>query len=94
MRTLLQVSAMFAAVLLLFAGTSYAEYPDTLWTRAYGGDNWEEGYGVTVTSDGGFAIVGHTYSYGAGDADVYLVKVDPVFRHVSILASTMMPFSE
>ena len=28
------------------------------------------------TSDGGFALFGYTYSYGAGDADMWLVKTD------------------
>jgi len=49
---------------------------DTLWTRAYGGSNSEEGYSVQLTIDGGYIIAGYTYSYGAGNKDVYVIKTD------------------
>jgi len=47
---------------------------DTLWTRTYGGTGDDEAASVQETSDGGYIIAGSTYSFGAGDADVYLVK--------------------
>jgi hypothetical protein len=49
---------------------------DTLWTKAYGGTEWDYGYSVQVTPDGGFIIGGRTTSFGAGNNDVYLVKTD------------------
>jgi hypothetical protein len=49
---------------------------DTLWTRTYGGTNDDEAYSVLPTSDGGYVIAGSTSSYGAGDRDVYLVKIN------------------
>jgi len=49
---------------------------DTLWTRTYGGDYSEEGHSVKQTSDGGYIVTGFTTSYGAGCADIYLVKTD------------------
>ncbi len=50
---------------------------DTLWTRTYGGPDWDDAIGVHQTSDGGYIFTGGTYSYGAGNDDVYLVKTDP-----------------
>ncbi|MBM3324252.1 MAG: hypothetical protein FJY66_01140 [Calditrichaeota bacterium] len=48
---------------------------DALWTRAYGGSNWDEGYSVQQTADGGYIVAGWTQSFGAGYADFYLVKI-------------------
>ena len=51
---------------------------DTLWTRAYGETVPKVGYSVQQTADGDHVIAGHTYSFGAGSADVYLVKTNPL----------------
>jgi hypothetical protein len=46
------------------------------WTKTIGGPESEEGNSLIQTSDGGYAIAGYTYSFGAGEADVYVVKLD------------------
>lgn len=49
---------------------------DTLWTRTYGGSDWDFANAVEQTSDGGYILCGSTYSYGKGDKDVYLIKTN------------------
>jgi hypothetical protein len=51
---------------------------ETLWTRTFGGVNYDWGSSVQQTSDGGYIVVGSTESYGAGGTDVYLIKTDAV----------------
>jgi hypothetical protein len=49
---------------------------DETWTRTFGGSNEEVGSSLAQTSDGGFILVGYAKSFGAGAADIYLVKTD------------------
>jgi hypothetical protein len=49
---------------------------DTLWTRAYGGAGMDYGYGICASGNGGFIIAGYTTSFGAGDEDVYVLRLD------------------
>jgi len=46
------------------------------WNRTYGGAESESAKALIKTSDGGFAIAGDTYSFGAGECDFWLVKTD------------------
>jgi hypothetical protein len=49
---------------------------DTLWSKTFGGSGTDIGYSVKQTTDGGYAVCGWTYSFGAGAIDVYLLKTD------------------
>jgi len=65
------------ASLLLAAGAAPALYSqDMAWTASYGGQLNEDGYAGCVTADGGYAVLGSTFSYGAGDFDLYLLRLD------------------
>ncbi len=49
---------------------------DTLWTKTYGGSQWDIAKKIIALADGGFALVGQTYSYGNGQGDAYLLRLD------------------
>jgi parallel beta-helix repeat protein len=45
------------------------------WSQTYGGIGNERASALLQTSDGGYVIAGHTTSFGAGNYDVWLVKI-------------------
>ncbi len=49
---------------------------DTLWTKTYGGTDWDFLFSVKPTSDNGFVLTGGTYSFGNGGEDVYVIKTN------------------
>ena len=63
-------------VLLSVATLIFAQPPDTLWTRTYGGIDNDGAYCVQQTIDGGYIVAGYTFSFGAGGPDFYLVKTN------------------
>jgi len=47
-----------------------------MWTQTYGGTGDDTGSSLVITSDGGYALAGTTFSFGAGGRDFWLVKTD------------------
>ena len=50
---------------------------DTLWTKTYGGTNYDWIQYFLPTSDGNFLISVRSYSFGSGGADMWIFKIDP-----------------
>lgn len=52
------------------------EEGDSLWSKSFGGEDEDRCYSIIQTDDGGFALVGHTESFGSGDRDFWFVKTN------------------
>ena len=48
------------------------------WNKTYGGTDYDEAFALVQTGDGGYALAGDTYSFGAGGDDAWLVKTDSI----------------
>jgi len=46
------------------------------WNKTYGGISRDQAWSVIQTLDGGYMLAGHTYSFGNGAGDFWLVKTD------------------
>lgn len=61
-------------------GDIYVVKTDSLgnlsWEKSYGGAETDEGSSVAMTTDLGYVICGTTRSYGLGNGDMILVKID------------------
>ena len=47
-----------------------------IWQKTFGGSKDDEADAITPTKDGGFIVAGKTLSFGNGNRDVYLIKID------------------
>jgi len=49
---------------------------DTLWQKTFGGENSDWANSIQQTTDGGYIVAGWTDSFGSGEADVYILKLN------------------
>jgi hypothetical protein len=55
---------------------TFAQAPDTLWTKTFGGSADDYASAVLQTNEGGYIIVGTTHSFGAGAGDTWLIRTN------------------
>ncbi len=67
---------LISASLLLCVPQAFASTNDGPWVKTYGGAGNDYAFSVIQTSDGGYAMAGHTNSSGAGGYDFWLVKTN------------------
>ncbi|MGA8848958.1 MAG: hypothetical protein WB564_03940 [Dehalococcoidia bacterium] len=46
------------------------------WQKTYGGTDYDEAYSIQQTQEGGYIVAGWTESFGAGDYDFWVLKLD------------------
>jgi uncharacterized delta-60 repeat protein len=47
-----------------------------VWQKTYGGSSYDWAWSIQQTSDGGYIVGGNTESFGAGDIDAWVLKLD------------------
>ena len=47
-----------------------------IWSGTFGGQSWDVGEALCESDNGNFYVCGYTHSFGEGEEDVYLVKID------------------
>ena len=70
------------SILFLIIGISAFAQPPKKFYCTYGGSGYDVGYDVKQTLDGGYVITGSTSSYGMGNTDMYLLKIDSMGQKV------------
>lgn len=78
-RVSLRPLRIFQLGMLLIAGCLWAPVQSQaqVWMETYGGAKLEEAYAILQVPDGGYLLAGSTESEGAGNDDVWLVKIGP-----------------
>jgi len=46
------------------------------WQKTYGGSDWDRAYSIQQTVDAGYIVTGQTSSFGAGNTDIWVLKLN------------------
>ena len=49
---------------------------ELVWERTWGGEGYEQAWSIAQAAEGEFFVFGETDSYGAGDRDFFLLRID------------------
>jgi uncharacterized delta-60 repeat protein len=49
---------------------------NVLWQKTFGGASYDEAWSIQQTTDGGYVVAGWTKSFGMGDYDFWILKLD------------------
>jgi uncharacterized delta-60 repeat protein len=55
---------------------------EMVWSQTYGGPGDDRAWALLPKDDGGYVLAGETTSFGAGEADCWLVETDPLGNEV------------
>jgi hypothetical protein len=71
-----RISLMLGLALLISSFFGASAQPEEAWNTTFGGSGFDWGSYVLEKEGGGYIIVGHTESYGAGRNDAWLIATD------------------
>jgi len=66
---------LYGFILLLTLAYALPAFSQQKWERNYGGTDYDAGYSVQQTTDGGYIVAGRTFSFG-NQSQFYLVKTN------------------
>jgi hypothetical protein len=70
-------SSVLVLILSIICITATISYSQEYWAKTYGGGTgYDRATAVQQTSDNGYIVAGYTDSFGAGNADIWLLKLD------------------
>ena len=46
-----------------------------VWSKTWGGSNYDSGSDLAVGPDGSIYVTGYTYSYSSGECDIFVLKL-------------------